>query len=198
MAIRGARVDGRRFTPTLDCAGVIADGPVQARPGVTVIQVSSTRLALARTAAIQGFPARRIPVVGITGTNGKTTTAHLLEAAAAHAGRRSLLGTTGHRLAGRAIPAHHTTPEAPVIQRLLRQAVDEGCDHAIMEVSSIGLDLHRVSLPFRVAAFTSFSQDHLDFGDMDRYFAAKARLFTELLAPDGIAVLHADDPAIAT
>ena len=201
VAIRGAQVDGRRFASNLHCAGVIADAPVEVLPGVTVIDVSSTRLALARAAAaIQGFPGRELPVVGITGTNGKTTTAHLLEAATAHAGCRSLLlGTTGHRLAGRPIPAQHTTPEATVIQHLLRRAVDEDCDHAIMEVSSIGLDLHRVeSLPFRVAAFTSFSQDHLDFhGDMERYFAAKTRLFTELLAPDGVAVLHADDPHIA-
>jgi UDP-N-acetylmuramoyl-L-alanyl-D-glutamate--2,6-diaminopimelate ligase len=201
VAIQGAHVDGRQFAPRLDCAGVIADGPVDTRPGVPVIDVSNTRLALARAAAaLHQFPARRLPVVGITGTNGKTTTAHLLEAALTHAGHRTLLlGTTGHRLAGQPIPARHTTPEAPVIQALLHQAERTECSHAVMEVSSIGLDLHRVdALPFRVAAFTSFSQDHLDFhGDMDRYFASKARLFTQLLAPDGVAVLHADDPAIA-
>ena len=200
VAIRGARVDGRRFAKTLSCAAVIADGPVDVLPGVTTIHVDDTRLALARAAAaLHGHPARRLPVVGITGTNGKTTTSHLLEAALAGAGMTGLLlGTTGHRLAGAPIPSKHTTPEAPVIQGLLARALDARCSYAVMEVSSIGLDLHRVdALPFRVAAFTSFSQDHLDHhGDMDRYFAAKARLFTELLAPDGIAVLNADDPAI--
>ncbi len=201
VAIRGAKVDGRRFAPSLDCAAVLCDGPVDVRPGVTVVQVDDTRKALARAAAaLGGFPARVLPVVGITGTNGKTTTAHLLDAVLTHAGQRTLLlGTTGHRLAGQPIPASHTTPEAPVIQGLLRQAVDARCDTAVMEVSSIGLDLFRVeSLPFRVAAFTSFSRDHIDFhGDMASYFTAKARLFSDLLAPDGVAVLHADDPAIA-
>jgi len=201
VAIRGAQVDGRRFARTLDCAAVIADGPVEVMPGVTTILVDDARRALAQVAAaIHGHPARRLPVVGITGTNGKTTTAHLLEAALTYSGRTGLLlGTTGHRLAGQPIPARHTTPESPVIQGLLSRAQRADCDYAVMEVSSIGLDLRRVdALPFQVAAFTSFSQDHLDHhGDMDHYFDAKARLFTELLATDGIAILNADDATIA-
>lgn len=200
VAVRGATVDGRRFAPDLQCAGVVADAPVNTAPGVPAILVKDARLALARAAAVlAGHPARRLPVVGITGTNGKTTTAWLLEAAMQ--GRRGLIvGTTGHRLAGRALPSSFTTPEAPVLQDLLRQAVVAGCTYAAMEVSSIGLSLRRAdALPFSAAAFTSFSQDHLDFhGDMARYFAAKKRLFTELLAVDGVAVLNGDDPAIAT
>ncbi len=199
VAVRGEHNDGRRFAPTLACAAVIADGPTHVAPGVTLILVPDARRALGRAAAaLADHPARRLPVVGITGTNGKTTTAHLLEAAV---GKPALvIGTAGHRLAGVPLPATHTTPEAPVVQPLLRRALDQGCAFAVMEVSSIGLDLHRVEgIPFKAAAFTSFSQDHLDFhGTMADYFAAKARLFTELLAPDGVAVLHGDDPAIAT
>ena len=200
VAIRGGSVDGRRFARTLDCAAVIADGPVDVLPGVTTIEVTDARRALAiAAAALAGHPARRLDVVGITGTNGKTTTALLLEAAMTHAGQSGLvIGTTGHRLAGRPIAATHTTPEAPVLHTLMAEASEAGCTYAVMEVSSIGLDLRRVdAIPFKVAAFTSFSQDHLDFhGDMDRYFAAKARLFSELLAPDGVAVLFGDDPRI--
>ena len=202
VAIQGGSVDGRRFAPTLSCAAVIADGPVEVMPGVTTILVDDARKTLAlAAAALHGHPARALSAVGITGTNGKTTTALLLEATMSHAGEKGLvIGTTGHRLAGRPINATHTTPEAPVLHALMAEARDASCSYAVMEVSSIGLDLRRVdAIPFNAAAFTSFSQDHLDFhGDMTRYLAAKARLFDELLAPDGIAVLFGDDPAISS
>lgn len=200
IAIRGERFDGRRAAPGLRCAAVVADGPVETAPGVPAIQVADARRALASVAAaLHGHPARRLPTVGLTGTNGKTTTAWMLESVARAAGQSSLVvGTTGHRLAGRALPASHTTPEAPVLHGLLAQALDAGCGAAFLEVSSIGIALERVhALPFRVAAWTSFSRDHLDHhGSMAAYHAEKARLFHELLAPDGIAVLNADDPAI--
>lgn len=200
VAIRGEHFDGRTAAPGLRCAGVIADGPVDTPPGVPALIVDNARVAFARVAAaLQGHPARTLPTVGLTGTNGKTTTAWLLESVAQASDVKSLvMGTTGHRIAGRAVPATHTTPEAPTIQRLLRESIDAGCGAAFLEVSSIGIELERVTaLPFRVAAWTSFSRDHLDHhGSMSAYHAAKARLFSELLAADGIAVLNADDPAI--
>jgi len=199
VAIRGEQVDSRRFVPDLDVAAVVADGPVRARPGVTVIQVDNARLALARTAAaLEGHPGEDIPVVGITGTNGKTTVAWMIEAIINAADQTcGVVGTTGHRIAGTPIPAKHTTPEAPVLQSLLRRMVDEGCSGALMEVSSIGIVMHRTdAIPFRVGVFTSFSRDHLDFHtDMEDYLDAKARLFHTLLAPNGIAILNADESA---
>lgn len=201
VAIRGERVDSRRFVPDLDVAAVLADGPVSARPGVTVIQVENARKALAQAAAaVAGHPAKQVPVVGITGTNGKTTVTWMLESIIAASGQTSgVIGTTGHRIAGRQIPATHTTPEAPVLQDLLRQMADEHCAAALMEVSSIGVVMHRAdAIPFRAAVFTSFSRDHLDFhADMDEYLEAKARLFHSLLDPNGTAVLNADESACA-
>jgi len=199
VAIRGERVDARRFVPNLEVAAVIADGPVDARDGVTVVMVDNARIALATAAAtIEGHPAKAFPVVGITGTNGKTTLTFMLEAILSANGSSSgVIGTTGHRIGGVEIPTSHTTPESPVMQSLLRRMVDEGCSAALMEVSSIGIAMHRAdAIPFRVAVFTNFSRDHLDFHkDMEDYLDAKARLFHSLLAQDGVAILNIDDPA---
>ena len=104
----------------------------------------------------------------------------MLEAIIAAAdGTSGVIGTTGHRIAGRHIPASHTTPEAPVMQALLRQMVDHGCSAGLMEVSSIGIAMHRAdAIPFRVAIFTNFSRDHLDFhANLDEYRDAKASSF---------------------
>jgi UDP-N-acetylmuramyl-tripeptide synthetase len=199
VAIPGTTVDGRRFVPELNCAAVITEGPVEAQTGVTVFTVADARLALAQAAAaLHGDPARSLPVIGITGTNGKTTTALMLEAIVTASGHTAgIIGTTGHRIAGRPIAATHTTPEAPVLQGLLAAARDAHCALVAMEVSSIGLTLRRAdAIPFQVAAFTSFSQDHLDFhGTMGAYLDAKLRLLTELLDEGGTAVLHDQLPA---
>ena len=201
VAIRGGKVDGRRFAPTLDVAAVIADGPVEVRAGVTAVQVSDARGALAlAAAACEGSPGAAVPVIGVTGTNGKTTVTWMVEAIAAAVGwRAGVVGTTGWRIDGQGEPSPLTTPEAPALQRLLARMRDEGCDVVAMEVSSIGLSQRRVDgIPYQVAVFTSFSQDHLDFhGDMASYLAAKARLFTDLLAEGGTAVLNGDDAATA-
>ena len=201
VAITGATVDGRRFAPGLSCAAIVAEGPVDAEPGVTCITVPDARVALARAAAaLHGHPGAALPVIGLTGTNGKTTTAWMLESIGRAAGLEvGIIGTTGHRVAGRPVPTAHTTPEAPILQGLLAEARDAGCGFVAMEVSSIGLDLRRAdAVPFRVAGFTSFSQDHLDHhGTMAAYLEAKLRLLTELLAPDGVAVLHDSLPAEA-
>ncbi len=205
VAITGARVDGRRFAAELDAAAVIAEGPVAVRPGVTVIEVADCRAALAIVAAaLSGDPAQRMPVIGVTGTNGKTTTCWMLERILLHAGWRcGILGTNGHRIDGAPLPDSHltryTTPEAPVLQAILARMLESGCQAAAMEVSSIGLALRRVdALPFSVGIFTNLSRDHLDFhADMADYLEAKRRLFSELLRPDGRAILNADDPAAA-
>jgi len=202
VAIRGERVDARQFVPDLEVAAVVADGPVSARDGVTVIIVPNARVALAAIAsALEGHPSHTMPVVGITGTNGKTTVTWMLESIIKAAGETSgVIGTTGHRIAGESIEATHTTPEAPIMQALLRRMKDAGCAAGLMEVSSIGIVMHRAdAIPFRVAVFTSFSRDHLDFhSSMESYLAAKAKLFEELLDPDGVAVLNADEPACET
>ena len=172
---------------------------MESEPGVAVLTVDNARTALATTAAVlHGIPGADVPVIGLTGTNGKTTTAWMLESISDAAGVAvGVIGTTGHRIAGRPGPTAHTTPEAPVLQALLAEARDAGCAFVAMEVSSIGIDLHRAdAIPFRVAGFTSFSQDHLDHhGTMAAYLQSKVRLFTELLAPDGVAVLHDSLPA---
>ncbi|HND34303.1 MAG TPA: UDP-N-acetylmuramoyl-L-alanyl-D-glutamate--2,6-diaminopimelate ligase, partial [Myxococcota bacterium] len=143
-----------------------------------------------------GNPGAAMAVVGITGTNGKTTTSFLLEAIGKAAGWKvGIIGTTGHFIDGRPIPSTHTTPGAPVLQALLAQMRDAGVRLVAMEVSSIGLDAYRADgIPFAAAIFTNLSRDHLDYhGSMEAYAAAKARLFTELLA--GRAILNQRDPA---
>jgi UDP-N-acetylmuramoyl-L-alanyl-D-glutamate--2,6-diaminopimelate ligase len=202
VAIRGAKVDGRSFVPGLDVAAVIADAPVSSRS--TVIVVPDARRALAEAAAaLAGHPSQRVPVIGVTGTNGKTTVTWMLEAIAhAHGWKAGVIGTTGHRTSGPGggsvnKKAEHTTPEAPVIQGLLREMVHAGAGLVAMEVSSIGLTLRRVDgIAFRAAVFTNLSRDHLDFHPtMDDYQAAKARLFQELLADGGTAIVHGGDRA---
>jgi UDP-N-acetylmuramoyl-L-alanyl-D-glutamate--2,6-diaminopimelate ligase len=199
VAIRGERVDARRFVPGLHVAAVIADAEVRAEPAVTVLTVPDARKALAQAAAaLAGFPATAVPVVGITGTNGKTTVCWMLESIGRAAQQTvGIIGTTGHRIGDHHIDAHHTTPEAPRLQGLLAEMRDAPCGFVAMEVSSIALDLRRPDgIAFRVAVFTNLSRDHLDHhGDMAQYLAAKARLFAELVAPDGIAILNIDDPA---
>ena len=146
-----------------------------------------------------------MPVIGLTGTNGKTTTCWMLERIFLHAGLRpGILGTNGHRSGGEPLPdsrlTRYTTPEAPILQAILAHMRDDGCKVAAMEVSSIGLALRRADeLPFAVGVFTNLSRDHLDFhADMDEYLAAKRRLFSELIRPDGRAILNADDHAAAS
>lgn len=162
---------------------------------VAQIRVPSVRRAMAHAAAeVHGDPSRQLSLVGVTGTNGKTTVAHLIEGAAAADGCGvGVIGTVGASVHGLSLPTSHTTPEAPELQRLLATMVRRGADQVVMEVSSHGLDLHRVdACDFSVAVFTNLSQDHLDWhGDMEAYFAAKARLFSPELTRH--AVVWVDD-----
>jgi UDP-N-acetylmuramoyl-L-alanyl-D-glutamate--2,6-diaminopimelate ligase len=160
-----------------------------------VLEVTNVKRALALSAeAVYGYPSRAVAVVGVTGTNGKTTTTFLLEQGLARAGARpARLGTLGFAMAGRSFGDTLTTPEADDLARCLVQVREAGGSHLVMEVSSIALVQERVSgLRFEVAAFTNLTQDHLDFhGSMQAYGEAKAELFTRL-APQ-TSVIHVGD-----
>jgi UDP-N-acetylmuramoyl-L-alanyl-D-glutamate--2,6-diaminopimelate ligase len=161
--------------------------------GVTEIEVESARRAMAAAAdAFYGHPSEALDVVGITGTNGKTTTAFLVHAVLEAAGRQAgLLGTVEQRVGGRVEPVVRTTPESVDLQAVLRRMADAGDTACAMEVSSHALQLDRVAgVRFAAAAFTNLTQDHLDFhSDMEHYYRAKARLFES--AP---AAINLDDP----
>jgi UDP-N-acetylmuramoyl-L-alanyl-D-glutamate--2,6-diaminopimelate ligase len=198
VAIRGAVTDGNRFIDAARKKGAVAVVSEQAPDGAGAwVQVPDTREALALlSAAALGDPSRSLRLVGVTGTNGKTTTTYLIDAALRAAGHAvGLLGTVHYRIGGRLVEATRTTPESSDLQGLFKEMVAEGCSHAVMEVSSHSLELKRVhGCSFQVAVFTNLTRDHLDFhGDMDRYFAAKLRLFDTYLSEGGHAVINADD-----
>jgi UDP-N-acetylmuramoyl-L-alanyl-D-glutamate--2,6-diaminopimelate ligase len=186
-ALPGAHHHGVRFAADAVVAGAVAiltdtDGATPAAEfGVPVLVVDDPRRMLgALASAVYGDPSRAMTLVGITGTNGKTTTAYLLEAAMSAAGHTTaLLGTIETRIAGEHLPQARTTPEAPALQALLAAARERGVDAAVMEVSSHALSLGRVSgTRFTAGVFTNLSQDHLDFHvTMQAYFDAKAKLF---------------------
>ena len=204
-AVRGLTADGRGFVSSAVQAGaaaVLADSPLELDPGVPVIIVPEAREAMALAAAeIYGRPSADMTLVGITGTNGKTTTAYLLESILTLAGLPAgVLGTVNFRFNGHARPAAMTTPEGPDLQKLLGEMRDSGIGHVVMEVSSHALDLSRVAgCLFDAAVFTNLSQDHLDYHrTMSEYFEAKRRLFTEHLNGNRLsggpkAVINVDD-----
>jgi UDP-N-acetylmuramoyl-L-alanyl-D-glutamate--2,6-diaminopimelate ligase len=206
VALRGLKADGASFARDAVARGaiaVVAEIPQPSGIRVPWVQVADARLALAAlSAAFFGNPSNDLVLVGITGTNGKTTTSYLLtaifEAAGMPCGR---IGTVGYQIGNREITASRTTPEAPELQRMLREMVNAGCGACVMEASSHALALRRVDyLHFSAAIFTNLTRDHLDFHrDMEDYFQAKRRLF-ELLPPGGVGVANLDDrrgPAFA-
>ena len=194
--VSGERADGHDFARAALDAGAAAlvvqrwlDVPA------TQVRVPSVREAMGPLAA-RAFrdPASAMTMLGVTGTNGKTTTTYLLEAIARRAGRRpGVLGTTGARMDGDPLPIERTTPEAPDLHRLLARMRDRGVELVAMEVSSHALEQHRVDgVVFDAVAFTNLSQDHLDYHpSMQAYFAAKASLFTPGRTRRG--VVNADD-----
>ncbi len=197
VAVRGSTADGHELAGAAVAAGAVA--VVVERPvpvAVPQLVVEDTRRLLGPLAAeVHGRPAERMTMVGVTGTNGKTTVTHLLAAIVEAAGRAAgVIGTIGARIGGQDLPIGFTTPEAPDLQRLLRRMVDAGVEVVAMEVSSHALQLGRVdAIRYDVAAFTNLSQDHLDFhGDMERYYATKASLFTPARCRE--AVVAVDDP----
>ena len=177
--------------------------------GVPVVRVPDTRVALAAiSAAHEGYPARSLTVIGVTGTDGKSTTCFLILAALEACNLKvGLLTTIESRIAGRVLPnpTRLTSQEAPFVQRMLADMVEAGCTHAVVESTSIGLDLHRVDgCMFDVAVFTNLTSDHLDYhGTMEHYRAAKGRLFEMLDEPGPpkakrvlkSAIVNIDDPA---
>jgi UDP-N-acetylmuramoyl-L-alanyl-D-glutamate--2,6-diaminopimelate ligase len=193
-AIRGRTADGHDHAPAAVEAGAAAllvERWLDLR--VPQVKVPSVRAAAGPAAAtVHGHPSRELTVVGVTGTNGKTTTAYLLEGAfGAAALGTGVIGTVETRIHGAAQPGVRTTPEGPDLQRLLRRMHDRGVEAVAMEVSSHGLDLRRVDgTRFAVAVYTNLTQDHLDWhGSMAAYHAAKARLFTTDLSDRGVVYL---------
>ncbi|HEY7409505.1 MAG TPA: UDP-N-acetylmuramoyl-L-alanyl-D-glutamate--2,6-diaminopimelate ligase [Vicinamibacteria bacterium] len=199
VAVRGAAADGNDYVDGAWSRGAaaVASEREAPSPARAWLQVPDAREALAlASAAVLGDPATQLGLVGVTGTNGKTTTTYLIDAALRAAGRRvGLLGTVQYRIGDRLAEAVRTTPESSDLQALFREMVDDGCAYAVLEVSSHSLALKRVfGCTFRVAVFTNLTRDHLDFhGDMDAYFEAKRILFEQNLARDGHAVINLDD-----
>ncbi len=196
--VPGALEDGHAFAPAAAQGGASALLVERWLDGVALpqVRVPSVREAMGPVAAVVfGHPADALTMVGITGTNGKTTTTYVLESIWRAAGvRPGVVGTTGARVDGEPVPLARTTPEAPDLHRLLARMREAGVTGVAMEVSSHALAQHRVGgVRFDVAAFTNLSQDHLDFHpSMEEYFAAKATLFTSARARH--AVVNADDP----
>lgn len=203
-AIRGLREEGRRFIPEAlfrGASAVLVEEPLEPI-GVTQVVVPDVREALALlSCAFYGDPSSTLTLVGITGTNGKTTTSYLIEsilaAAKIHAG---VMGTINYRYQNKIIPAPTTTPESLDLQRNLWAMREAGVTHAILEVSSHALELERVrGCHFDVALFTNLTRDHLDYhGSMENYYRAKLRLFTQILEESGkgkkCSVINLDDP----
>jgi UDP-N-acetylmuramoyl-L-alanyl-D-glutamate--2,6-diaminopimelate ligase len=198
VAIRGTTADGNAYAEAARRKGAVAVASEEPpKAGLPWMRVRDAREALALLAAtILGEPASRLELTGVTGTNGKTTTAYLIDAALRASGKRAgLLGTVQYRIGDRAAEAVRTTPESSDLQKLFREMTVEGCTHAVLEVSSHSLVLKRVfGCSFQVAVYTNVTRDHLDFhGDMESYFAAKRILFESLLRPEGWAVVNLDD-----
>ena len=197
VALTGYKTDGHRFLREAvekGAAAVICHKPPE-EPGPWLI-AADTRAALAAVSANWfGRPADALTVIGVTGTNGKTTTTYLLKAMleGVLGAKVGLMGTNQNMIGEKVIPAHRTTPESREVQKLLRDMADSGCTHVVMEVSSHALALHRVDgISFKVGIFTNLTRDHLDFhGTMEEYRRVKGLLFRQT----GTAVLNLDDEA---
>ncbi len=203
VAIQGEKTDGNRYIDAAIAAGAVAivsDSPeITPRDNVAWATVRHGRKALARVAGnFYGRSAEKLAVTGITGTNGKTTTAFVLESILNAAGRKNaLLGTIEYHVAGKVIAAPHTTPEALELMQVFAEAGAAGATEAVMEVSSHALDQQRVyGIPFDVAVFTNLTRDHLDYHQtFEDYFGAKSVLFEGCgTEPPRVSVLNIDDP----
>jgi UDP-N-acetylmuramoyl-L-alanyl-D-glutamate--2,6-diaminopimelate ligase len=202
VAMRGEASDGNKFIDKAIAAGaaaVVSDSATEkARDGVAWARVPHGRRALARLSAnFYHRPAERLAITGVTGTNGKSTTAFLVESILSAAGRKSaLVGTIEYHVAGKILPAPHTTPESLELNQILAEALANGATEAVMEVSSHALAQQRVyGIPFNTAIFTNLTRDHLDYHHtMEDYFASKRMLFEGCgTEPPRAAVLNIDD-----
>lgn len=210
VAVKGEKFDGHNFVTEAIRKGAVAvvieRGSIPAGleiedasgPRPFFITVENSRRALA--CIVNNFyerPSEELSLIGVTGTNGKTTTTHILKSILEKSGHAvGLIGTIHYMIRDRSYPAVHTTPESPEFQGLLKQMLSSGCTHVISEVSSHALAQFRVDgAVFRSAVFTNLTRDHLDFHEtMEAYFDAKKRLFTELLDHHGSAIINIDDP----
>ncbi len=202
VAMRGETSDGNGYIDAAIANGAVAvvtdSAQEKPRPAVAWAQVPHGRRALARVSAnFYRRPAEKLRITGITGTNGKTTTSFLIESILRAAGRKSaLVGTVEYHVAGKVLPAPHTTPEALELAQLFSQALGAGATEAVMEVSSHALEQQRVyGIPFDVAVFTNLTRDHLDYHQtMERYFDAKGILFRGCGAePPRAAIFNIED-----
>lgn len=204
FAIAGEKVDGHEFIPQAlrgGAAGIVVARKGDWPQGTTWIRTKDVRRTMGLWGAcFYGRPSRRLKIVGVTGTNGKTTVAYLVESILSAAGwAPGVIGTINYRHSGRQVPSHHTTPESLELQSLLAEMERAGARSVVMEVSSHALVQERVrGIDFDIALFTNLSRDHLDYhASMDDYFLAKSKLFTDYLKvsakPRKAAVIYAGD-----
>ncbi|MBD0315367.1 MAG: UDP-N-acetylmuramoyl-L-alanyl-D-glutamate--2,6-diaminopimelate ligase [Nitrospiraceae bacterium] len=202
VAVQGEQSDGHRFVPAAVQAGAAAVVLEQPSGGLAVpwVRVTDSRKALGLLGGrFYGDPSSRLRMIGVTGTNGKTTTAYVCKALLEAIGRRvGLIGTVAYQIGSETLAASHTTPGALTLQQLLAKMVERGCDVSVMEVSSHALAQDRtIGCEYDVAVFSNLTQDHLDFHrTMEEYFQAKLRLFAGLTGthkPQKRAILNSDD-----
>src|SRR5207237_1750625 len=205
-ALPGTVADGAQFAPQAlerGAVAVLSDRELPVAPAALIVARDARRAFSQAASRFHGEPSKRMRLIGVTGTNGKTTTAYLVEHLAAALGvRTGLIGTVESRWPGGRAGATHTTPESHELQELLARMAQAGAQIVAMEVSSHALSQERVSgCTFAAAAFTNLTRDHLDYhGTIEAYFEAKARLFRDLLPAGAPAVLNLDDdrcPALA-
>jgi UDP-N-acetylmuramoyl-L-alanyl-D-glutamate--2,6-diaminopimelate ligase len=196
VAIRGYKQDGHKFVPDAiknGAVAVIAEHRPHFIENLAIVTVKNSRKALSEAAAsYYGYPFKRLKVIGVTGTNGKTTTTYLIKQTLEKAGYKvGLIGTVANMIGERVIPAERTTPESSDVFKLFAQMADESVSHVVMEVSSHSVELYRVhNIEFETGLFTNLTQDHLDFhGSMDKYFEAKRKMFSQC----NKAVVNVDD-----
>jgi len=204
VAVHGFKTDGAMYADQAienGSVAVVLEKDTLLDPNATKVIVPNARIALAEiSSAFFGYPARRLKMIGITGTNGKTTVAYLVEAILEKAGHKvGVIGTIGARINGVSVPTKLTTPESTELQGLLSEMLKQGVTHVVMEVSSHSLELYRTyGCEFDIAVYTNLTHDHLDFhGNMQDYFKAKLKLFEKLgkgHKKDVTAVINVDDP----
>ena len=202
VAVRGVTTDGHKYIPVVASTHVGAivceELPTSLEKGITYIKVADSAEALGPLAsAWYGHPSTKLKLVGVTGTNGKTTTATLLyEMAKLEGYKAGLLSTVCNYIQDKAIPTTHTTPDPITLNELLAEMVEAGCDYAFMEVSSHAAQQHRIAgLKFKGAVFSNLTRDHLDYhGTVENYMNAK-KMFFDMLPADAFALVNADDKA---
>lgn len=202
VAVRGVTTDGHKYIPVVASTHVGAivceELPTSLEKGITYIKVADSAEALGLLAsAWYGHPSTKLKLVGVTGTNGKTTTATLLyEMAKLEGYKAGLLSTVCNYIQDKAIPTTHTTPDPITLNELLAEMVETGCDYAFMEVSSHAAQQHRIAgLKFKGAVFSNLTRDHLDYhGTVENYMNAK-KMFFDMLSADAFALVNADDKA---